>query len=113
METRDKPLKNILYLIYSLYGAAIFAGFTALIGLVMLYLKRKELEAAGYGEHYHWLTNTFWITLGFGILAVVSAPWFGIGFGIGVATGIYYLWRVLKGFLCLKETFPLRVEKTA
>ena len=51
-----------------------------------------------YESHFTWQIRTFWWVL---LWCVVggSTFWFGIGFLVLAAAGIWYLYRLVKGFL--------------
>ena len=69
---------------YGLFLAALGTGFTAIVGVVLAYIKRAETRGTIWEAHFTGLIRLFWVGL------VVFAVWLALVIGgvIGVATGI-------------------------
>jgi len=102
VEVKVEQLKKITWAVYVLYAASVLVGITGLIGVIVAYIKRKDAEGTIYYSHLQWLIKTFWWTLGLTILAFVTF-FFGIGWFIGIGAGIWFIYRVVKGWLKLME----------
>ena len=60
--------------VWALFLASILSvAFTALIGLIIAYVKRRDLAGTRYASHMTSAIRTFWITLIVGIIAGVGA----------------------------------------
>ena len=59
-------------LVAVLYLMTYFTGLTALVGVILAYMWRKEPEAEWEASHWPYLINTFWIALG-GALLIAGA----------------------------------------
>ncbi len=104
--TRLESLRTITMVTYGLYALAIFLGVSAVVGLVVAYLKRGEAGGTLYASHLTWLIRTFWLTLIGGVIGVVTTL-IVIGVPILFAVGIWYIYRVVKGFLRFNDRQPI------
>ncbi|OAM23800.1 hypothetical protein A7P92_06130 [Eikenella corrodens] len=102
--SREERNVSYLYVIYALYALGMF-GFgivPTLGGVIMAYAKRNELRGTIYFDHIQFLLKTFWITvigcaIGYVLLFVL------VGFLILPLVGAWYVFRVIAGFLRLRE----------
>ena len=69
---------------YGLFLGALGTGFTAIVGVVLAYIKRPETRGTIWESHFSGLIRLFWIGL------VVFALWLALVIGgvIGVANGM-------------------------
>lgn len=77
-------------------------GISALAAIVLNYLKRDDARGTWLESHFSWQIKTFWWSLGLALLGGITAP-LGIGFVIWFATLIWYIYRIVKGWLALSE----------
>ncbi len=74
----EQPGTTAGKVVYILYLAGIFIGFTAVIGVIIAYISRGGTPAWLY-SHYQFQIRTFWIGLLYlligSILATVVVPW--------------------------------------
>jgi len=114
---------------YGLYGFGLFLVWPALIGVVIAYVKRKDVPEI-LASHYRWLINTFWwwliawtVIIGAMLVVVVpnaleieramksgsiNVPWELMGAGIfgGLGVAIVWLWvvyRLIRGAIRLSD----------
>lgn len=93
---------SYFYAIYALFALGIFGLVPAIGGVIMAYAKRNELRGTIYFDHLQFLLKTFWITLIFSIIGYFTLI-FLIGFLILPVTCGWYIFRVVVGFLRLRE----------
>ena len=93
---------SYVYAIYALFALGIFGLVPAIGGVIMAYAKRNELRGTIYFDHIQFLLKTFWITLIFSIIGYFTLI-FLIGFPIMLLTFGWYTFRVVSGFLRLRE----------
>lgn len=121
-------------LAYGLYLLAIGSGITMLIGFVIALVRRDEARGTFYESHYRNLIAVFFVMMAFaglmlavamaGLLGLMSVafsrdwPWdFRAWFPMPVLLvplamlgtfllGIWYLWRVIGGFMRALEEKP-------
>jgi uncharacterized membrane protein len=92
-------LRTITIIVYALYLAALCNGVTAIIGLVLAYVKRKEASGTIYESH---LTNTieiFWVGLVLGLACIPLFFLFGLGVLIAVGLAVWLIYRVVRGLV--------------
>lgn len=99
--SQEKRDISYIYVIYVLFVLGIF-GLVPVAGVIMAYAKRNELRGTIYFDHLQFLLKTFWITLIFSIIGYFTLI-FLIGFPILLLTFGWYTFRVVVGFLRLRE----------
>ena len=101
-----QSLKNLTLMVYILYALSYFAGITAIIGIIINYLKQDEVAGTWLESHFRWQIRTFW----YGVLwAAIGAATFFILIG-GVILFANFCWntyRIIKGWLNLNENKPM------
>ena len=101
----DKPLNSMKTLtlgVYVLQGLSIFFGITALIGVVLNYLKKGDAQGTWLESHFRWQITTFWVSLIVGVIGTVTT-FFGIGYLILIAVYVWIIYRVYKGWAQFKK----------
>ena len=90
---------------------AFLTGWPSIIAVILNYVKRSDVRGTWLDSHFSWQIRTFWfallwLTLG----AVLFITVVGIPFAIVLwfATGIWVLYRIIRGWLALTSTRPLR-----
>lgn len=85
----------------------ITAGFGAIAGVVIAYIKRPEVLGTWRESHYTWLIRTFWIGMVFMVIGWATV-WFFIGFLVFIATSIWFIVRLVKGWMAYSNEEPVR-----
>jgi len=111
-------------LVYALFGVAdvialassgfpLIAPLTGLVGIIALiiaYVKRGEAQGTWLASHYRWLIRTFWFSLLLGCIgALVFITLIGIpiAFAIWIATTVWVIYRLIRGFILFQESKPI------
>ncbi len=129
----DSELRTILIVIYALFVLAIFNGFSAIVGVIIAYLKRDDARGTPWEGHFRNLVHVFWITLGVAAIALVLLIEAAGGFIFTMATtdghppplvigwlialvpvfwlgavvfSIWYLYRTLRGLVLTLDSKP-------
>ncbi len=102
-------LRQLTLVIYILYAVSAFVGLTAIVAIVMNYLKREDAAGTLYESHFTWQIRTFWWALLWAVLGVVLFI-VGIGILILIADGIWVIYRIVKGFLNWNDGKPMVVK---
>ena len=83
---------------------AFLTGWPSIIAVILNYVKRSDVRGTWLDSHFSWQIRTFWfallwLTLG----AVLFVTVVGIPFSIVLwfATGIWVLYRIIRGWLAL------------
>jgi uncharacterized membrane protein len=95
----------IAYILH-LFGAAL--ALPSIVGLIINYIKRGD-SGALLASHHSWMIRTFWWTLLWSVIVVLSY-FFLIGFAIGgiafFVLWIWYLYRHVRGLIALANVEP-------
>ena len=102
----------------SVAGRFVF-GLPSLVAVVMNYARRGEARDTWLASHFRWQIRTFWFALLWvAVTSVCAAPLLIVGVGIVIVwigfglTGLWVLYRVLRGWLALRESQPVPVGAT-
>ncbi|SPC11194.1 conserved membrane hypothetical protein [Cupriavidus taiwanensis] len=104
-------LRKLLHILYALY--AIFwltGGITALIAIVIDYVKRDDGRGSLYASHFAWQIRSFWWSVVWGVLGgvlfatVVLMP---LAFAVWGVLSLWMLYRIVKGWLYLNDSKPM------
>ena len=91
---------------------AFLTGWPSIIAVILNYVKRGEVRGTWLDSHFRWQIRTFW----FGLLWVGLCALFIIGtLGIGIliawvpllGVSIWFVYRIVRGWLALKERRPM------
>jgi len=91
-------LRTLAIITYVLYLLACLNGITALIGVIIAYVKRGDAEGTPYKSHFDNLISVFWTTLIAGILGAILV-FVVIGFAVLAGLLVWYLYRTIRGLL--------------
>lgn len=96
------PDPMMLHLVYGLYAASFFMGVTALIGVIVAYVKRGEAQGNWQATHFTFQIRTFWIALAASVLGFLTVP-IGLGFLILALAAVWMIWRIVRGWVRLSQ----------
>jgi uncharacterized membrane protein len=88
----------------ALIVTAFLAGWPSIIAVILNYVKRSDVRGTWLDSHFSWQIRTFWYAL---LWLVVGGILFVTFVGIPVAivlwigTGIWVLYRIIRGWLAL------------
>lgn len=102
-------LRTYSMIVYALYALSLVSGITALAGVIMAYLKRDEAAGTVYQSHMQYLIKTFWYSL-LGMAVGWITAFIVIGFLIIIVVGIWFVYRVVAGFVKLMDNKPVSPE---
>ncbi|MGZ5055892.1 MAG: DUF4870 family protein [Methylobacter sp.] len=102
----EESAKTLTTVIYALYAASYFVGVTALVAIVMNYVKREDVAGTFLESHFRWQIRTFWFGMLWGVLGAISAL-FIVGWFVLTANGIWIIYRIVKGWLYLNDGKPM------
>lgn len=107
----DKSARTLTTIIYALYAATFLVGISGLVAIIMNYVKKDDMVGTIYESHFRWQIRTFW----FGLLwAVIGGLTFIIlvGWVILMANAVWFIYRIVKGWLRLNDGKPMYVERS-
>jgi uncharacterized membrane protein len=102
----ERSAKSLTTLIYVLYAASFLVGITAIVAIIMNYIKKGDVAGTFLESHFRWQIRTFWFGLLWsvvgGLLMVVVVGW-----AVIAANFVWLIYRIVKGFLRLNENKPM------
>lgn len=102
-------LRTITAVVYALQAAAYFTGLTALVGVIINYVKLNDVRGSWLESHFRWQIRTFWwALLWFGIAALLWLVF--VGMIVAGAAGIWIIYRIVKGWLNLYDRRPMYAD---
>ena len=96
---------GLAVIVYALYGAGYFTGFSALVGVIIAYLKIDGADPV-LASHYRFQIRTFWIGLMYLVIGSVLS-FVLIGIPILIWWVIWSLIRIVKGILLILDHKPI------
>ena len=85
---------------------AFLTGWPSIIAVILNYVKRSDVRGTWLDSHFSWQIRTFWFALlwvaigGVLFFTVVGIPF---AFVVWFATGIWVLYRIIRGWLALSS----------
>jgi uncharacterized membrane protein len=105
-EEKLASLKTLTAVIYGLYALSLFSGVTAIVAIVLNYIKLEDVQGTWLESHFRWQIRTFWWAMLWTILGwittIILVGW--------VVLGVAYVWviyRIAKGWLKLNDGLPI------
>jgi uncharacterized membrane protein len=95
------------------YGMAVGAPLLTLVGIVAViiaYVKRDDAKGTWTQSHATWLIRTFWWSLLWnvvGTIVFITLIGIPIAYAIWIATTIWVIYRLVRGYLYFKDSQPI------
>jgi len=105
-EAQIKSLKSLTQVVYVLYALSYFAGITAIVGIIINYVKKDDVAGTWLESHFRWQIRTFWFGLLWAVIGAATIIIF-IGMAILFANFCWIIYRIVKGWLNLNENKPM------
>ena len=124
----DPSLVTTAHFIYALHSLSLLIGITSaatiigafvfgvpsIIAVIINYIKRSAVRGTFLESHFRWQIRTFWFAALWAVTGVVLWVVLAIvliGFLIGPAilliTGFWVIYRVVRGWLALRDRQPM------
>ncbi|WP_237172015.1 DUF4870 family protein [Pandoraea norimbergensis] len=109
---QERALRKLTHVLYALYALFwLTGGVTAIVAIIINYIKRDDAVGTLYASHFTWQIRTFWWSVLWGVLGVALAVVM-VGFAILWVLGIWTLYRIVKGWLYLNDNKPMYAART-
>ena len=89
-------------------------GIAGIVAIIVAYVKRGEATGTWLASHYRWLIRTFWFSLLWGcvgaiifVLLAIILIGLVVGYVIWVATTIWVIYRLIRGYVLFKDSQPV------
>ncbi len=116
----DPSLVTFTHFIYALHAASLAVGILtsvtivgsflfgipSIIAVVLNYVRRGDVRGTWLDSHFGWQIRTFWYGFAWAVLALVFAVTIvglPVAFGIGFALAIWFIYRITRGWLNLRD----------
>ena len=89
---------------------AFLTGWPSIIAVILNYVKRSEVRGTWLDSHFSWQIRTFWFALlwlAIGAILFITLVGIPVAVAIWFATGIWVLYRIIRGWLALTSQRPL------
>jgi uncharacterized membrane protein len=123
----SQPSEGLVRLTHFLYGlhafsalmgvispaaivTAFLTGWPSILAVILNYVKRPDARDTWLESHFSWQLRTFWFAvLWVAVAVLLFATVIGIPLAwvIVVATGVWVLYRIIRGWLALNEERPI------
>ena len=101
-------LKTLTTVIYALYAVSLFIGITAIVAIVLNYIKREEAQGTWLESHFTWQIRTFWWSLAWFVLGWITFLIL-IGWVVWGVAYIWFIYHIAKGWINLNDNKPMPV----
>ena len=121
------PRENLVTLTHVIYGlhafsavmglltaamivTAFITGWPSIIAVILNYVKRADVRGTWLDAHFSWQIRTFWFAvlwLAIGAILFVTVVGIPIAIVLWFATGIWVLYRIIRGWLALTSQRPV------
>lgn len=103
----ETSLKRLTTIVYALQAASLFTGtLTLFAGVIINYVRWEDVQGSWIESHFRWQTRTFWYSLLWMVIGVVTTI-FLIGWAILLAATLWLIYRIVKGWVYLSEHRPM------
>jgi uncharacterized membrane protein len=97
-----KSEKTLTMIVYALQAASFFFGITFIAGIIINYIKKPEVQGTWLESHFRWQIRTFWFSLLWGVLGIITV-FIVIGFFVLAVDAIWVIYRIVKGWIRLND----------
>jgi len=105
-EEQMQSAKTLTAVIYALYAGFFIAGISAIVAIVINYVKRDDVTGTWLESHFRWQIRTFWFGLLWLVIGsltwIIVIGWFILGFAC-----VWLIYRIAKGWLNLNDNKPM------
>ena len=101
-----QSLKSVATVVYALQALSFLWGVTAVVGVIINYVKREDARGTLYESHFDWQIRSFWWGLAWLVVGIVLA-FLLVGFLVLFVAWIWMIYRVVKGWLKLIDGKPV------
>ena len=101
-EAQQAELKKYTYVVYILQALAFITLVTAVVGLIVNYIKQDDVRGSWLESHFKWQKATFWYALLWMVIGI-STTWIFIGYAVLAGLTIWLIYRIARGWIYLVD----------
>ncbi|WP_199154615.1 MULTISPECIES: hypothetical protein [Chromobacterium] len=109
LDENERRLNNLTLTVYILQAVSLLVGVTGIVAVIINYVKRDDVRGTMYESHFEWQIRTFWLAL-LGYVIGFATLWLLVGGVVLFAVWVWYIYRVVKGFLYFNDRKPLPLQ---
>lgn len=97
----------------ALIVTAFLTGWPSIIAVIINYVKRSDVQGTWLDSHFGWQLRTFWFALLWlvvGTAAFVTVIGIAVAIVIWIGTGLWVLYRLIRGWMALSEKKAMPVN---
>ena len=98
--------KSLTTVVYALYALAILIGLSSIVAIIINYVKKGDMAGTWLDSHFRWQIRTFWFSVLWAIVGALTV-WAFIGWVVWFVAFIWYIYRIVKGWLNLNDNKPM------
>ncbi len=103
-------LRTLTHVTYGLYALSLLGfGTTAIIAIVLNYIKLDDARGTWLESHFRWQIRTFWWSLVWcvlgGLTLIILIGWVVLGVAF-----VWFVYRIAKGWLNLNDGKPMPTQ---
>jgi uncharacterized membrane protein len=108
-EERQAELKKYTYSVYILQAISFVLLITAIIGVIINYIKDDDARGSWLESHFRWQKATFWYGLLWISLGVLTTPIL-VGYLVLPVVTIWLIYRIARGWIYLVDGKEMYLE---
>jgi uncharacterized membrane protein len=101
-QPEQQQLKNFTFAVYILQALSFLTLVSALIGIVVNYVKQDDVRGSWLQSHFRWQQATFWYGLMWMALGILTMPVL-VGYAVLGILPIWLIYRIARGWICLVD----------
>ena len=105
-QAAPENLRTLTAVVYGLQAGVFLIGLSAIVAVVINYVKRDEVAGTWLESHFRWQIRTFWYSMLWYALGALTFFIF-IGYLLIVFTTFWVIYRIIKGWLYLYDNKPM------
>ena len=109
INTTEGSAYKLSHVVYALQVTSFFLVITLFIGVIINYVKRDDVKGSWLESHFRWQIRSFWYSLPWLLLGGLTLQQ-GAGSLILAVWALWFLYRIIKGWIYLFDKKPLSVR---
>ncbi len=105
-DTKLASLKSLTTVVYALYALSLVVGVTAIVAIVLNYIKKDDARGTWLESHFTWQIRTFWWSVVWFVLGSITV-FILIGWVVLGVAYVWFIYRIAKGWLNLNDNKPM------
>lgn len=94
--------KKYVFAVYILQALSFVLGVTAILGLIINYIKDDDVKGSWLASHFLWQKRTFWYGLLWIVLGTLTTP-VVVGWPVLFFASVWLIYRIAKGWIYLVD----------